>query len=484
MRTPGSLLCGAGLALLVLCAGRAAAAGFDCNAARGPIDGMICADARLSQLDSRLSATYATVLARDPAQAAALREDERGWLAERDDLAWRALSNPWEEGAPVARTRLARLYRQRIAFLDGVDNPLDERGSPATRRVISGALALPAGSGDVLRRFEDTGLISAPRPHRFHTMQALQAALPAPPDPVLRAALQAHAAGARFRLSYLPRLRLGGVLESDADGCDWWVPFRSAANATGDVSFPRAEWWGCPARPGRFGAIGRYPAILTQFRGPGWSALQWWRWSGGDSGPVVRVEIRFAPALQLAQAACAAPWPCVALRNAALEAARRYDARPLPGTLDDTARLDPRQRAAYHEMLTYAASSIQRLGGRVAAAWFAGEGPYLARVESAGHDVQRAEQLATAGLPGFGAAGEPDIPGWFGADAAYFPAQVAGELLLGRIGHPRLGWRTRATAWMVGYWRWHDGALQPVAGFVVDRRDGKPLLAARVQDLP
>lgn len=482
MRFAGWIRCAVGIVALVAFPALAMAASFNCHDARGPVETTICADTQLSQFDSELATSYAMALARDPAQAEALRVDEQDWLGERDDRGWRWLSST-RLGTSYARALLSQLYSQRITFLQNVANPVDEWHSPATRIVISNALALPAGSGNVLQRFEDAGLVSLPRPRRFENLHDLMAAMPAVPDSVLLAALQTRADGARFGLTYLPDSRLGGVLESDASGCAWWVPFRVSGKAAGDVFSPRVEWWGCPALSGRFGSIGSYPVVLSQRRGPGWTELRWWRWSGGESGPPVQVRIRFARDLQIGNAACAAPWPCDALRSAALDSARRFDARPLPGTLAGADSIDPENQVAYQQMLVYATTATRRVPNQIATAWSSALGPFLSGHEVAGEDVQMLNQKATAGLPGFGGAGQQDIPGWFGANAVYFAAPVAGRLLLGRIGHPWLGLRVLAAEWMVGYWSWNGSSLTPVAGFIIDRKDGKPLLAARVRGL-
>ncbi|MBK1632229.1 hypothetical protein CKO31_16080 [Thiohalocapsa halophila] len=122
-RTQASILCrGAAAALLALAAASVGAASFDCTQASTRVEKLICADAELSRLDSKLGAVYedARQNTRDPK---ALLAAQRGWLAQR---------NRCDDS-----DCLAERYRQRIAALGGdagEDSAGDAMGEPRTER--------------------------------------------------------------------------------------------------------------------------------------------------------------------------------------------------------------------------------------------------------------------------------------------------------------------------------------------------------------
>ena len=82
MRTRASLL----LIGMTVLPGAAAAQGFDCTKARTPVEQAICATPGLLEQDRALNAAYTARLAREPAQAATLRTEQRTWLASRDRI--------------------------------------------------------------------------------------------------------------------------------------------------------------------------------------------------------------------------------------------------------------------------------------------------------------------------------------------------------------------------------------------------------------
>src|SRR3954447_10066812 len=87
MRFANGLLL-ASLSWLVLSTGHrdAAAAGFDCKRAKRLVEQQICGVPELSNLDGEVAALYTrtlAALAKDG--AASLREEQRGWLREREE---------------------------------------------------------------------------------------------------------------------------------------------------------------------------------------------------------------------------------------------------------------------------------------------------------------------------------------------------------------------------------------------------------------
>jgi uncharacterized protein len=87
MRFANGLLL-ASLSLLAFSTGHrdAAAAGFDCKRAKSLVEKQICGVPELSRRDGEIAALYSktlAALAKDG--AASLREEQRGWLREREE---------------------------------------------------------------------------------------------------------------------------------------------------------------------------------------------------------------------------------------------------------------------------------------------------------------------------------------------------------------------------------------------------------------
>jgi uncharacterized protein len=96
-----------------LAQGVAPGQGLDCTKARTPVEQAICATPGLLEQDRALSAAYAARLAREPAQVAALRGEQRSWLAGRDRICA-------SKNEPVQRVAacLQGLYRTRLAAMN------------------------------------------------------------------------------------------------------------------------------------------------------------------------------------------------------------------------------------------------------------------------------------------------------------------------------------------------------------------------------
>ncbi|MDB5510538.1 MAG: hypothetical protein JWR08_21 [Enterovirga sp.] len=90
----------------------AQAQGFDCTKARSAVEQAICATPALMEQDRALSAAYAARLSRDPQGAAALRAEQRAWLAGRE----RSCASK-AEPLPRVAACLAGLYRTRLVGL-------------------------------------------------------------------------------------------------------------------------------------------------------------------------------------------------------------------------------------------------------------------------------------------------------------------------------------------------------------------------------
>lgn len=103
-----------GFAAFVLFAGgplEAWAQSFDCAKAATPVERLICADAKLGDLDVALAAEVKKALAAGPEQRDALLAEERRWVKERD----RSCAAPTKVGKAIAC--LTSAYEARIAAL-------------------------------------------------------------------------------------------------------------------------------------------------------------------------------------------------------------------------------------------------------------------------------------------------------------------------------------------------------------------------------
>jgi len=73
----------------------AASPSFDCAKADGEVETLICSDAALAALDSKLDATYKAAAGKaEGALATRLREDQRGWVKGRNEC-WKATTTAW-----------------------------------------------------------------------------------------------------------------------------------------------------------------------------------------------------------------------------------------------------------------------------------------------------------------------------------------------------------------------------------------------------
>ncbi len=140
------------LVIAIALAPRAAAAqGFDCTKARTPVEQAICATPTLMEQDRALGEAFAARLAREPAQAAALRGEQRAWLGSRDRICA-------SKNEPVQRvaTCLAGLYRTRLTALNAAAAaaasgpaplpPSNPAAGPGTAPPARPGLAAPTGA--------------------------------------------------------------------------------------------------------------------------------------------------------------------------------------------------------------------------------------------------------------------------------------------------------------------------------------------------
>lgn len=467
------------------------AAGIDCKRAKNPVEKAICASPRLSELDTRLSDTYAKAVAQDRNRRSALQRDEQNWLAERDDLAWRLLSDPGSASAAV--TELRRLYRDRIAFLGSVEDPQSVPDSPFADKLLAAVRALAPGTTNVLQALQSHGVVALSQQRRFPSVAAVIAALPEPPAPSLRKALERYSGVSDFTVVYFPSASLGGVFNVEGTAeCRYWVVFeKRGAHTVLDEKAPGQELDGCWNSVGRLALLDGQPVAINETDGIASQEtdLQWRRFRNATWAAPVRVRIRFDRVLRLGFAGCAVSVDCASVRDQALRYAALYDRQPLPSTLLNPRVLKPAQRPRFLRMVAVAEGGDPARVPRAATAMseqrFQSALAHLcveARNACRPHEQTVVQELpfASDGIryaaPRFG----PYPPvGSFESSATYFPVHLNGRLALGRIGHGQIGWR-QYDPWRVGMWRWDGKRLTSLAGIVVNRDNGRVLLAARM----
>lgn len=104
-------------------AAQAAMPSFDCAKSDGAVEKLICSDAALAALDSKLDATYKAAAAKaEGALARRLREDQRGWVKGRNEC-WKATTTTWITASwtvDTVRACVDAQYRLRTAELQAV----------------------------------------------------------------------------------------------------------------------------------------------------------------------------------------------------------------------------------------------------------------------------------------------------------------------------------------------------------------------------
>jgi uncharacterized protein YecT (DUF1311 family) len=468
------------------------AAGSGCVRATSPVGKAICASPSLSELDARLSNTYAKAVAQNGRRKAALQRDEQNWLSERDDSAWSLLGGPGTASAAVRE--LGRLYQERIAFLDSLDGARPLPDSPLADKLLPAVRALPPGTTNVLQALQSQGLVVLPQRRTFVSADKVITALPAPPDAALRTALERYTGVTNFTLVYLPSVHLGGVFNVEGTaGCMYWDIFDVRAGASVRSDMPGGGTGWCWNTRGHLALINGLPAAISETTGilSQETDLQWRRWRGTKWGALRWVRIRFDRVLSTGFAGCASGVDCAAARQLALRYARLYDRRPLPSTLLHVAALTPLERSRFLRIAAFA-EGVGTESGPISAL---SEKEFQQRWTALMAQARRTGKIQTREVvmelpfanhgtqfatPRFG----PQPPaGSFQPASALFPARLGGELVLGRIGHGQIGWR-QYSPWMVGFWRWKGKRLVPLAGVGIDRQNGKVLLAARMSGAP
>lgn len=413
----------------------AAPAAIACGRAANAVQRLVCTDAPVRALDAQMAGAYASALRRLPAQRDALVRDQRNWLAERDDQAWALRADP--ATAATAGAELARIYRERIAFLGHAGEAI---ASPVLARLDQALSAVDAQGGDVLTA---PGAEVA-QEQRYDSQAELLAHLPGKPTDALSHRFDQDFVGAGDRtLAWLPQAGVGGayVVQGTAD-CAYWVLFAREGGQLVPIDTPDTLAGNCWNTQGHLAEVDRQVVALQVTRGLLDPSQDWQvqAWDGRSWGRAAHLRARFDHVMRIDAASCATGVDCAAAKAAALDYARRHDREPLPQTLADAA-LPAAGQARYARMRA------------------------LAKSADAVAQLPQPGQRTYHGLDGYG------------SEAVFFPARLGDEWVLGRIGHGHVGWRV-AGGWLVGFWRLDGDRLVPLAGVAVASNPGGFLLAA------
>lgn len=422
-------------------AGGAVTSDVACAHPANAVQRFVCTDAPVRALDAEMAAVYADALRRNPARRAALERDQRNWLAERDDAAHTLLSQGLTTDS--AGEALAHVYRGRIDFLRRVGEAAASE-SPLLAHLDRALPTFDAGETD---GFAALGARRAPRREYAQTESVLAHVPGMPDDELLRKLASADNSMTHWRDPvWLDKAGIGGVYVVEGTAhCAYWVMFQRRGVELRSIPAPGTLLGNCNLEDGDLALIGeRIAAVratadtLTPTRT--WQVQPWN--DDGTWGEPVRWMARFDHVLRVGAATCATGVDCASARAAALDFATRYDREPLPSTLADGS-LSAAERASFARMRSLAESS----------------------------DIARE-------LPQIGASTFSGLDG-FGVESSFFPARLGGDLVLGRIGHGRIGWR-EAGGWLVGFWKLDGDDLVPVAGVVVASDAGRFLVAGPV----
>ncbi len=407
----------------------------------------VCSNAVLSQLDDDLARAYTQARATKGVNADALVRDGQNWIADRDELAREMLGDSFLKGTANFHEAIARVYRERIDFLEG----LSGRGatlSPQTR-VLQQALKvsdMPTGKTTVLSVLaaHDATILPAENHEGATQPASLSLALfSAEPTPDLLQALKELPRGEWFGEWWLPTVHIGNLYGMAGTAhCLFQTLFVVENGAARLIKTPDVLTSACEWVSAEMGLIaGRPVAVRTSFGGYSSEhaidiSVQVWqddRWSNPT-----RLLVRYDQQLELGAAACASG-DCATANATAFSYARRFARHPLAGTLDL-----PLTGSGHADLR---ANAQARRSGQERC-----ELPAVRRIAADRHvRLRRGRHV--------------------------FSARLNGELVLARIGHGHFGWR-ESEPWLVGFWRLQSGRLSPVAGVTVGVKRADYLLSA------
>ncbi len=413
-----------------------------CASERAPVQRLFCGQPALRAMDHTVR-----LLSAAGGDAAQARRDQQRWQAHRNDVLWTALANPMVPREQVLREAW-RLERSRQAFLLGRAGQGGELAAPLAR-MAEALRKHPPGRNDPLADWaaHDAQVTPAREWRGLEgSVSDVFARAGLHPDLALRLKVGEMADGQpSVDLMWLPSAGLGAVVAVQGSAsCRTLTWFRSARGGVAHPTpAPMLDQLPCAHARLTLLKVGYETYVALEQAGDvdaidvSVQAWQGERWSRPE-----RMRLRFDHALELTQLRCTGG-DCARFVPAVRHLAARYDRDPQGARLA-LPRIGAGERARADGLLKRAMDQRDTTLARVPLA-----------VDEPLRDLCR--------------------------EASVFVVRVQGRLLLGRIGHGRLGWR-RADGWRVGLWDMRNGKLVPVAGAVIRRPRGALLAVAPMPD--
>jgi uncharacterized protein YecT (DUF1311 family) len=412
----------------LIVASSAWAASFDCVHAKGVAEQAICKDDYLSQLDDQLNQSFAQARARAGQHTGALIQDQRNWLAERNE-------------AVLFGSDAADVYKERIDFLEHLFRDA-KTSSPLLQAIYDHINA--ASPSDVKDPQNPPGSDGAV----FHWAEERD------PDDAkslpfdlgdLKTNMDAED-GAKT-LVFVDALHVGGIsIQVGTSHCVDWTLFSWRDRVVHVIHTPIIIEDYC-AEGGTIGG-------LVEYRGRAYAL----RFDGSAS---FRGDLEVQPYVKDS-------WGMPELLEV------RYDVQLLPSTsqcaLSNCEELKKRaDKVVAHYDKSYNLSALMEA---------------LSASDQAKFKLLQQEADSTGeltALPNFGERTpyQNYFFTGFGENKAYFPILWHGELLLGRIGNGQ-GGAHNSLDWVLGIWRWDGHALVPLLGMVTSKERKNILLSAFV----
>jgi hypothetical protein len=418
------------------------------------VEKFICAQSSLRKQDQKVEHLIAQASHQLPANAAKLKRDQANWRAHRDAQVW----NDSVNGYSSPGDDLRQMYRERRWYLRGL---------------LTGS----AENTPITRRLHDAMQSSSPfdRSHLFQTLYRHDASIHAPrkvrlqrpfnfdrflntlsltPTPTLEKAfnrVESHEESDIYNSLWLPSVRIGAIYAvGGSANCavSQWLHANShhIAYPIPSPRFMQYKEHFCGVQLHLLSVAGQAVAVRADISDLNQVDMTMQSWSGKRWNPEQRLLVRFDHTLGAAQVVCRTGGHCAVWRDAAMAAAKRFDRAPEPGTLTSSSA---KTGTAYARLLRLAKGAWHQATAAI---------PY----------ANNSLTLAAGGYTRFG------------TDAIYFPTRVAGQVLLGRIGHTGHIDTMRNIGWIIGFWKFGGNRhrLLPVAGAVVPRQVGPYLDSA------
>jgi hypothetical protein len=372
--------------------------------------------------------------------------DQRNWLAERNEMA--SLYFDHESVEQENTKGIERAYQQRIDFLNHLFASAGQT-SPLLK-AIALKLSTSAAPGDYDYRIGwkalggDGAVFDMPAEHAY-TVGEVGKYVPVDNQAGLSdviGSLPSASDTDQVTLALLPSAKFGGLYQVGGTlECVSWSLFTWQWQAIAPIKTPPVLDQNCWTASGVFASFqGQLYAISDSVKLTS-SDISVQPLAGSDWGTQSRLLARYDYTLSKPAAYCdSSNKDCDALTALADAYAKRYSRSRVVEALNSP--LSKQEQASFDAMLKAAPDERTQIA-----------------------------------LPKFGAT----IVGYsdFADGSVWFPARMHGELMLGRIGHGGLAWRSDDN-WCVGFWRWDGKSLSPIIGVIVPVQRADFLLSTNV----